>query len=154
MNGYIAVDFDKTLATYDHYRGSNKFGDPIPKMVNRIKKWLAEGKTVKIMTARVSNVNHDREEIIKTRKALEEWCLKHFGQKLEITCEKDFAMEVLYDDRAIGVVPNKGDLTTERLVNALELMYNLVNRELPNSMNSETLSEIEKLIKEYKDENS
>lgn len=172
MNGWVAFDFDRTLATYDHYKGPYKFGDPIPKMVNLAKRYLAEGKTVKIMTARVSNVNHDKEEIQKTRKALEEWCIKHFGQKLEITCEKDYAMEVLYDDRAVGVVPNEGSLTTDRLLLALETLYHLATHEtnLPacaaNGVTAENgtdegtlrashiLCEINNLIKEYKNENS
>lgn len=129
MNGWIGFDFDKTIAVYSGYKGPNALGAPIPQMVNLIKKYLASGKTVKIMTARVSNANHDREEIEKTRKALEQWCLQHIGQKLEITCEKDYAMEALYDDRAVGVIPNTGELSTERLAKALRTLYDLVTHE-------------------------
>lgn len=45
---HIAVDFDRTLATHDHYDGPNRFGAPIPLMVERVKKWLAEGKEVRL----------------------------------------------------------------------------------------------------------
>lgn len=165
--GWVGVDFDRTLATYDHYRGPNKFGDPIPKMVERVKQWIAEGQEVKIMTARVSHANHDRQDIEKTREALGEWCIKHLGKKLEITCEKDYAMEILYDDRAVGVVPNEGILETEKLVIALKALYNLVVREtnLPvcarNGVTAEdgtdegiirasqTMNEIQQILKEY-----
>jgi DNA mismatch repair protein MutH len=107
--GYIAVDFDRTLATYDHYEGPNKFGKPIPKMVERVKKWLAKGIEVRIMTARVSNANHDYEDIQKARVAIQKWCLEHVGKALEVTCEKDYAMMELWDDRAVGVIPNTGE---------------------------------------------
>jgi hypothetical protein len=105
MGGYIAVDLDGTLAHYN----SGEFkelviGAPIPKMVDRVKKWLAEGKEVRIFTARVSH-EEEREEIIR---AIEEWCEKHIGQKLAVTNIKDYGMIELWDDRAIQVIPNKG----------------------------------------------
>jgi hypothetical protein len=126
---WVAVDFDRTLATYDHYDGPNRFGAPIPLMVDRVKKWLAEGKEVRIMTARMSGVSHDKDEIRKARVAIETWCEIHIGQKLPVTCEKDYNMELLYDDRAVGVVPNTGELVTERLASLLERLYGLVINE-------------------------
>jgi len=107
--GYIAVDFDRTLAVYDHYEGPDKLGEPIPKMVKRVKKWLAEGKEVKIMTARVSHFNHNTDEIQKARLAIQKWCIKHLGEPLDVTCEKDYEMIELWDDRAVGVIPNTGE---------------------------------------------
>jgi hypothetical protein len=127
---WTAVDFDRTLATYDHYEGPNRFGDPIPLMVDRVKKWLAEGKDVRIMTARMSGVSHSPEEIAKARAAIETWCLVHIGQVLPVTCEKDYNMEFLYDDRAIGVVPNTGELVTSKALRALEDLYMLIYREV------------------------
>jgi hypothetical protein len=52
-NGWIGVDLDGTLAHYDGWKGADHIGAPIPVMVERVKGWLAEGKTVKIFTARV-----------------------------------------------------------------------------------------------------
>lgn len=36
------------------------------------------------------------------------WCQKHFNSILPITCRKDFSTAEIWDDRAVGVVPNMG----------------------------------------------
>ena len=50
--GWFGVDLDGTLAFYDGYKGE-VIGAPIPKMIDRVKRWISKGRTVKIMTARV-----------------------------------------------------------------------------------------------------
>jgi hypothetical protein len=102
-NGWIGVDFDATLATYDGWKGDGVLGEPIPLMVNRVKQWLADGKTVKIMTARAAG----DDEGINTM-AIQTWCQKNIGQVLEVTNIKDQGMEELWDDRAVRVVANTG----------------------------------------------
>lgn len=102
---WIGVDLDGTLAHYDKFEGLDKIGAPIPKMVRLIKMHLRRGDVVKIFTARVAD---DPEGI--ARRAIENWCLKVFGQKLPITNIKDQGMTKLYDDRAVGVEPNTGEL--------------------------------------------
>ena len=97
MSGWIGVDLDSTLA---YHAGGLGIGVPIPKMMARVKKWLNEGKTVKIMTARASVP-----ELIPDVQA---WCLLHVGQVLEVTNQKDFGMIELWDDRAVQVEPNTG----------------------------------------------
>lgn len=99
MNSWIGVDLDGTLAEYDHWRGDQHIGKPIPVMVERVKRWLSEGKEVKIFTARA--YANDVEPIKK-------WCLTHIGCELPITCIKDYGMIELWDDRAVQVIPNKG----------------------------------------------
>lgn len=39
---------------------------------------------------------------------IEQWCEKYLGQKLPVTCSKDFGMLELWDDRAIQIVSNTG----------------------------------------------
>jgi hypothetical protein len=102
MKGWIGVDLDGTLAEYDGWKGENHIGKPIPLMVDRVKKWIAEGKEVKIFTARVWRYNPDIEDVIQ------KWCIKHIGQILPTTCFKDYGMIELWDDRAVQVIPNKG----------------------------------------------
>ena len=51
MGGWIGVDLDGTLAEYGEFKGLYVIGDPIPKMVERVQRWLAEGWEVCIMTA-------------------------------------------------------------------------------------------------------
>lgn len=111
MKGWIGVDLDGTLAEYDHWRGETHIGKPIPLMVERVKQWLASGKTVKIVTARVSTGTGDRalSAVATIRGAIERWCYEHIGVQIEVTCCKDFRMIELWDDRAVQVIPNTGE---------------------------------------------
>ena len=107
MRGYIGVDFDKTLSTYEKYVSPTTLGEPIPLMINRVKKWLNEGKLVKIFTARVAS-DHSIEDQIAAEDAIKKWCLEHIGQELEVTAIKYAAMYEFWDDKAISVEPNTG----------------------------------------------
>jgi hypothetical protein len=102
---WIGVDFDGTLAT--HGAGQFGLGDPVPAMVERVRAWLRQGKTVKVVTARVGPGN-TRDEKREARAAIQDWCSRHVGAALPVTCCKDFGMLELWDDRAVGVVPNTG----------------------------------------------
>lgn len=102
--GWIGVDLDATLAYYDHWRGAEHIGEPIPAMVERVKGWLSEGKEVRIFTARIAD------GLPSTKRYIRDWCEKHIGQRLEVTNVKDFQMITLYDDRAIQVETNTGRL--------------------------------------------
>jgi hypothetical protein len=124
VGGWIGVDLDGTLAQYGGWKGANNIGAPIPAMVERVKKWLADGKTVKIFTARVwcppepdawvfeSNGKCEyldrKNEADMARDAIQAWLREHIGQELEITCVKDYGMVELWDDRAVQVVINTG----------------------------------------------
>ncbi len=111
MKGWIGVDLDGTLAHYDGWKGIEHVGEPIPTMVARVKEWLADGRHVKIMTARVwsdGSMARNREVYIAT-KFIHNWCLENLGTVLEVTCQKDFAMVELWDDRCVRVVMNTGE---------------------------------------------
>jgi len=101
-NSWIGVDLDRTLAFYDEFRGEDHIGEPIAPMVERVKSWLAEGRDVRVLTARA------RSQISVA--AIQEWCRQHVGQPLPVTSEKDYSMICLYDDRAVQVEPNTGAL--------------------------------------------
>ena len=100
--GWIAVDFDGTLmsegASWDD-------GVPVPKMLERVKEWLAQGREVRIFTARVCN-NDSRHQ----RPVIEAWCMKHLGRILSVTNEKDWDLDQIWDDKAFGVIHNTGEL--------------------------------------------
>lgn len=103
---WIGVDFDRTLAHYTNWATNGSLlGAPIPLMLERVKRWLAKGMEVRIFTARASSNSDNRDENIAAIKA---WCLKHVGQELEVTAEKDYSMVELWDDRAVSVQPNEG----------------------------------------------
>ena len=52
--GWYGFDLDGTLAKYDKWEGIDHIGEPVKPMVDLIKRMHAEGKVVKILTARVS----------------------------------------------------------------------------------------------------
>lgn len=103
MQEWIGFDLDGTLAHYDGWKGSEHIGEPTV-LVELVKNLIANGKTIKIFTARVSD-NDPR-----TREVIEDWTEKHIGHRLEVTCVKDYGMTVLFDDRAVTVAPNMGIL--------------------------------------------
>lgn len=109
--GWIAVDLDGTLARYEGWKGVAHIGAPIWPMVERVKGWLAEGREVRIFTARAYPGNSDsrRIEAANAVHHIERWCEDIFGRKLPVTCVKDYAMVEIWDDRAIRVVPNTGE---------------------------------------------
>lgn len=109
--GWIGVDLDGTLAEWVKYSGLNAIGAPVPKMVERVKRWLEEGQDVRIMTARVSQSIYrpQPEDVFRTVCAIQDWCMEHIGQRLKVTCIKDFEMLELWDDRAIQVIENTGE---------------------------------------------
>lgn len=98
--GWIGVDLDGTLA-YDHdWRGLHYVGDPIPAMQERVMRWISEGKTVKIFTARATNP-----EAIPP---IKNWLRDNGFPDLEVTNFKDMHMIECWDDRSVQVVPNTG----------------------------------------------
>lgn len=104
--GWIGVDLDGTLARYDGWKGALHIGAPIAPMVQRVKAWLAEGKTVKVFTARAAT--RDNDELITVLDAIHAWCIEHIGEALPVTCQKDYGMIALWDDRCVQVAPNTG----------------------------------------------
>jgi hypothetical protein len=107
-HGYRGVDLDGSLAAYGEWKGSDVIGEPIPKMVERVKRWLAAGEEVRIVTARVGpGIPPDERD--KAWAAIKLWCLQHLGQELPVQSYKCYQMRELWDDRAIQLVPNSGE---------------------------------------------
>ena len=127
MSGWIGVDLDGTLAMYEGWKGANHIGEPVPKMVARVKRWLEEGREVRIFTARVFPLTFVIEpdtdltvypspsmpvlvtRALETAAGIRDWCRQHIGVVLPITCTKDYAMIELWDDRCVQVLPNTGE---------------------------------------------
>ena len=119
-SGWIGVDLDGTLAYYDQWRGALHIGEPIPAMLERVRRWLDEGKDVRIFTARVNREGiasamaspegaaAAAREVTAVEECIRQWCEKHVGRALPITCCKDYGMIELWDDRCIQVIPNTG----------------------------------------------
>lgn len=113
---YIGVDLDGTLAKqywpHDGEFHPLRIGDPIIPMVERVKKMLEEGRTVKIFTARVGPVgNSPYNKGLKkadVQRAIFEWTEKYIGVGLEATSVKDYCMVELWDDRSVRIIHNTG----------------------------------------------
>lgn len=110
MSGWVGVDLDGTLAFYE-VRTDGVIGRPIPAMVERVRAWVSQGIEVRIFTARISDP--DRRVQVAVTEAIDAWCEQHIGQKLPITCKKDFSCIKIYDDRAVQVEHNTGRLIGE-----------------------------------------
>ena len=110
----IGFDLDRTLAKFKLEQGDlydpTVIGEPIPRMVNVAKEHMRRGDVVVIFTARV-HPDHGEEAVLSER-AIKDWCLNVFGCELEVTCMKDPQMKRIYDDRAVSVEPNTGNITT------------------------------------------
>lgn len=101
--GWIGVDLDGTLAHYDEWKGADHIGEAVPVMLERVKRMVADGKTVKIFTARVSAPDFDVSVV-------HEWLKANGLPELEVTNSKDYAMIRCYDDRSVQVETNTGRL--------------------------------------------
>jgi len=101
---WIGVDLDGTLAEYSGW--SDTIGAPIPKMIQRVKRWIAEGKEIRVLTARGSQEPGKYEQLMKVY----EWVENNIGEPLEVTSRKDPLMLRLYDDRVVRVEANEGVL--------------------------------------------
>ena len=104
--GWIGVDLDGTLATYSSW--SENIGSPIPNMVKRVKRWVYEGKEVRVFTARgsIGSRLEKNEQLMKVH----DWIEDNIGEPLEVTDRKDPELIRLYDDRVVQVEANEGVL--------------------------------------------
>lgn len=102
---WIGVDLDGTLAhdlgNKRENKGLDEIGTPIKPMVDRLRQWIAEGKTVKIFTARASSPR----QVVLVKK----WLAEQGLPELEVTNVKDLRMIELWDDRCVQVMTNLGE---------------------------------------------
>jgi NTP pyrophosphatase (non-canonical NTP hydrolase) len=106
--GWYGVDLDGTLAVYDGWKGDHVIGAPVPAMLERVKRWVAEGKEVRIVTARcdiTARCDNGPEAI----KFVADWSERYVGRRLPVTNIKDMNMIELWDDRCVQVVKNTGE---------------------------------------------
>lgn len=119
--GWIGVDLDGTLALYEGWKGAAHIGEPIKAMLDRVLTWRKQGKEVRIMTARCFPIpivqpakcggtfrDSHGSDMVKVIDTIQNWCMTHLGEILPITCQKDYGMITLYDDRCVAVELNTG----------------------------------------------
>jgi hypothetical protein len=103
---WTGVDLDGTLAYYDGASSIETVGQPIPVMLDLVKKMINNGIRVKIFTARAQDP--DQLPIVRN------WLKANGLPELEITNIKDYYMQRLYDDRCIQVERNTGRLIMDQ----------------------------------------
>jgi len=109
-DAWYGVDFDGTIAKSHSEYSEGEVGLPIWKMIRRVKQMIREGKQVRIFTARA-----DSPEDVKSIRAF----LRKYGlPELEITNRKDHHMVALYDDKAVAVEEDTGDLLSPEIYSA------------------------------------
>lgn len=114
LTAWVGVDFDGTLSHHKAGEIVDGCGEPIMPMVEYVKGLIAQGVEVRVMTARVWVPRDERwnkdlaNECGRQRIMIMDWCEKHIGKRLPVTCEKDYGMLFLLDDRAIHVTRNEG----------------------------------------------
>jgi hypothetical protein len=99
---YIGVDLDGTLAEEITPFDPLKIGRPIPAMVEKVRKALADGVCIKVFTARLADkgLKEQIQEIIR------EWTKAAIGTPLESTNEKTPGMVEVWDrNPALGYSP-------------------------------------------------
>jgi hypothetical protein len=120
--GWIGIDLDGTLAHYTTWHTPDHIGAPIPRMVHLVKLLLDAGWDVRILTARVGPQKQPQDRVYAAQ-AIRAWTMKHLGQELPCTHEKDFAMVWMFDDRCTQVFKNSGVLIgREHLPEALNTL--------------------------------
>lgn len=100
MKNCYGVDLDGTLAIYHGWKGPAHIGDPIPKMMERVRDWIDKGIEIIIFTARAddkSNIPY-----------IKDWLKEHGLPDLEVTNRKLSKMSRIYDDRAVQIEKNTG----------------------------------------------
>ena len=102
-----ATDFHSTLAVHTEGQHEEDFDNmpPVKKMVNRVKTWLANGDIVIVFSA-AAEPSNDWDGRIK--RGIANWTETHIGQALPVTSNKSKTFDDIWDDKAHGVVPNKG----------------------------------------------
>lgn len=107
--GWIGFDWDGTLVRHERSEGFLRSKPvPIEPMMALFKRYIAEGKNVRIVSARAC----ERAGQVLIRRELD-----YLGitQVIPITNQKDLDMIVLYDDSAKQVVRNEGVLLEDVL---------------------------------------
>lgn len=157
--GWVGFDLDGTLAHYDHWRGIEHIGDPVPAMVDLVKQYLKAGVEVRIFTARVAreldlfndeSTKADYEEADLVRTTIGKWCEQHIGQLLPVTCSKDMHMALLYDDRCFQVEQNTGTLIADYYKDAADTMNGMLEEirgTLGVAHQKQIVEELRKLVK-------
>lgn len=136
--GWYGFDLDGTLAKYDKWEGIDHIGEPVKPMVDLIRKMHAEGRVVKILTARVApraNAEYkDREKCAPPDYVMEadrsDYVIP-WAENMYLSLDKWGAREFIIDWclKNLGFLP---EITHEKDHLMLELYDDRVKQVVPN----------------------
>lgn len=136
--GWYGFDLDGTLAKYDKWEGIDHIGEPVKPMVDLIKRMHAEGRVVKILTARVApraNAEYkDREKCAPPDYVMEadrsDYVIP-WAENMYLSLDKWGAREFIIDWclKNLGFLP---EITHEKDHLMLELYDDRVKQVVPN----------------------
>jgi len=112
-SGWIAIDFDGTLVRYDERYGTSRIGAAIESTVIRLQQWLDMGIEVRVFTARAT-----APELVPP---VQDWLEQHGLPRLAVTHRRDYDLMQVWDDRAIQVETNTGELLTPKQYITLDI---------------------------------
>jgi hypothetical protein len=137
-NGWVGVDLDGTLAHVDDTKPFDPavIGAPITPCVDAVKELIRMGVEVRIVTARAAGeytVDAGGPPLmnLKAVQLIQDWCEKHIGKRLTVQFWKDYAMNELWDDRAVQMMKNTGVpalVQAQRALHVAELMYSFARK--------------------------
>lgn len=107
----LAVDLDRTLAKHFRFTTEEAIGQPIPGVVERVKRAHKRKVTIYIFTARLAP-QHGSDSIYRSTVAIGKWCLQHLGFVPLMTCIKLPIFTEIWDDRTISIKANEGEGVT------------------------------------------
>lgn len=114
---YYWVDLNGTLCYHEKgepvFDAEGKFiiGKPINRMVRRVRKLLAEGLAVKIMSG---SVGLGGEKAAEAERSIRAWCKTHIGRELPVSATITPRCLGMWNDKARGVLRNTGFFKDER----------------------------------------
>jgi hypothetical protein len=114
---HIALDLDRTLATFERGQDLEVIGKPIIPMIRQVRNWWEKGYSITIFTARVSKYFKSGEErseefINLQKKLIWTFCIDNGLPMFNITADKSPCFTHFVDDKAVKVIPNKGIVIT------------------------------------------
>lgn len=102
--GAWAFDLDGVLATRQHPFNPYTVGEPVLPILDLALEAVREGRKVYCFTARASSTDPGM------HRAVREWLDRHGLEGVRITNTKTSDIAVYYDDRAVQVIPDTGEL--------------------------------------------
>lgn len=157
-NAWVGVALDGVLAKIGPDTDAKHIGEPVPAMVELVKRYLERGIQVKIVTPRIAQAAGDNDipsaeasnEADEVYLRIKEWLEMHIGHGLPITAATDMDMIVLYSDRCIQVEQNTGVAMVDYYQTAADTMNQMledIRGALGVAHQKDIMGEIRRLVK-------